>query len=479
LLERLEPRVLLASTPPSLVVGRTLSSYFVGQVQNSQETITYTVYNQQSDPETGVLLTTTLEPGVTFQSASQQPDISGQNLAWSFGTIQGFDRASVTLTVSLDSPTPIQLDTGAQAFATLDAGMVSASTPAAPLSTATPPDPSLLASTPDANTTDPYIQEKAAELGYDAQQIFNFLHTQIGYEAYAGSIRGARGTLWSSAGNALDIASLGVALMRASGIPAQYATGTISFGQAQGLILSMFPPSPQTVSYVAPGEPTSQPQNSFPVFEIETHYWFQFDTGSGMQDADPLLPGAAVGQTFTAATSTFAVVDDSLREKTEVQLQAEITSPGILGTTQATTTVLDHTFNDVDLVGRPLTIGHTVSQSARIHLHGRDEYVYAVHQDGRRGNAGPLAGRGVPGDPLPGDSDQLSLWHPGPDRPVPERHAHRSRRGRRDLLAHPLRSYRARRPPERRDPEHPDPGERPPRAEPVRRLHAQCPVRAQ
>ena len=117
---------MLDSSPPSIVVGRTLSSYFVGDIQNNQETITYTVYNEQADPETGVLLTTTLEPGVTFASASQQPDQSGQNLAWSLGTIQGYDRASVTLTVALASPSPTQLDSGAQAFATLDAGAVSA-----------------------------------------------------------------------------------------------------------------------------------------------------------------------------------------------------------------------------------------------------------------------------------------------------------------------------------------------------------------
>ncbi len=59
---------MLDSSPPAIVVGRTLSSYFVGGVQNNQETITYTVYNEQADPETGVLLTTTLEPGVTFVS---------------------------------------------------------------------------------------------------------------------------------------------------------------------------------------------------------------------------------------------------------------------------------------------------------------------------------------------------------------------------------------------------------------------------
>src|SRR5579862_4577754 len=97
-IEQLEERILLANTglPPNIVVGRTLSAYDVPDVQNQQLTITYTVYNEQANDETGVLLTDTLQPGVNFQTASQLPDQNGQQLAFSLGTIQGFDRASVT-----------------------------------------------------------------------------------------------------------------------------------------------------------------------------------------------------------------------------------------------------------------------------------------------------------------------------------------------------------------------------------------------
>ena len=113
--ESLEDRTMLDSggLPATIVVGRTLAtpstaasetttpSYFVGEVQNNQVTITYTVYNEQADPETGVLLTTTLAHGVTMAIASQQPDQSGQNLAWGLGTIQGYDRVSVSITVNV------------------------------------------------------------------------------------------------------------------------------------------------------------------------------------------------------------------------------------------------------------------------------------------------------------------------------------------------------------------------------------------
>jgi uncharacterized repeat protein (TIGR01451 family) len=295
--EVLEERIMLdAGLAPALVVGRTLSAYTTAAILNNQETITYTVYNEQANPISGVLLTDTLQSGVTFQSASQLPDQSGQKLAWSLGTINGFDRASVTLTVNLANPIPLQLDTGAQAFATLDAGPVSNSTPAATLRPGSLSDPNLLASTPDANTIDPFIQEEAAKLDYDPQQIFTFLQTQMGYNSYTGSLRGARGTLWSDAGNALDVASLGVALMRASGIPAQYVNGTLSKDQAQQLILSMFPASDQTGGFIPAGTQTADPANDPQLLsQTESHYWFQFDTGSGMKDADPLLAEATIG----------------------------------------------------------------------------------------------------------------------------------------------------------------------------------------
>jgi hypothetical protein len=79
--------------------------------------------------------------------------------------------------------------------------------------------------------------------------------------SYLGSVRGARGTLWSLAGNSLDTASVGVTLIRASGIPAQYASGTLSQSNAQELILSKFPASYQTVGYIPAGTQVSDPAN--------------------------------------------------------------------------------------------------------------------------------------------------------------------------------------------------------------------------
>ena len=104
--------------------------------------------------------------------------------------------------------------------------------------------------------------------------------------------------------------------------------------QAQTLILSMFPASYQTVGYIPAGTQVSDPANDQTVQadgetlqeETESHYWFEFNTGNGWVNADPLMPGAQIGQTFTAATGSFTEVAQSLRQTTEVTLTAEIYS---------------------------------------------------------------------------------------------------------------------------------------------------------
>src|SRR5262249_25770112 len=128
------------------------------------------------------------------------------------------------------------------------------------------------------------------------------------------------------------------------------------------LILSMFPASFQTIGFLPAGTPAADPANDPKLLaETREHYWLQFDAGEGFRDADTTFAGAQVGQTFTAAQGTFAEVPDALRHKTTVRLNAEIFTQlaaafGV-GDGLSTTTVLNHTFNTVDLVGRPLTIG--------------------------------------------------------------------------------------------------------------------------
>jgi uncharacterized membrane protein len=347
-----------------LAVGRTLSSFSVAEIPENRLTITYTVFNQQASTVTGVLLVTRLRPGVTFEAATPSPDRNGRELAWSLGTLSGFAAATVQLTVTLDTPIPLQLDNGARAFGILNARMERASASPAILRADALPQ-NLLRSTLDANTTDPFILAQAAALGNDPARIFAFVRDQIAFESYTGSLRGARGTLWSRAGNALDQASLLIALLRASGIPARYVQGTLPNNLARQLILSMFPASAQRLGFIPVGTAVSDPADSPQLLmEVREHYWVELDRGNGFEAADPTMAGAQIGQVFVPSERTFAEVVDTLRHKVTLRLQRELTTllSALFGApAQDMTPVLEETFNTVEVIGKPLTIGHFVN----------------------------------------------------------------------------------------------------------------------
>lgn len=227
-----------------------------------------------------------------------------------------------------------------------------------------PTSDDFLKSTPDANTTDEFIIQKAQELDNDPVKIFEFVRDQIGYESYKGSLRGARGTLWSMAGNALDQASLLIALLRASGIPARYVKGTIEDDLAKQLILSMFPPVCNVIGVIPESTLTSDPANDPELLgETREHFWVEMDTGGGFTPVEPAIKFAKIGEVFAPVSMNFAEVPDNLRHKVTVRLNAELTGAltGLVGLRNDPKTVLNETFNTVELVGKPLSLGHFVN----------------------------------------------------------------------------------------------------------------------
>ena len=91
---------------------------------------------------------------------------------------------------------------------------------------ATLPGPADLAQTPEVRFT-PEILLQAAELGDDPRAIFNFVRNSVEPTPTWGSIQGADACLQTLRCNAFDTASLLIALLRVSGIPARYALGTV------------------------------------------------------------------------------------------------------------------------------------------------------------------------------------------------------------------------------------------------------------
>ncbi|MFA7404234.1 MAG: transglutaminase-like domain-containing protein, partial [Pelobacteraceae bacterium] len=72
------------------------------------------------------------------------------------------------------------------------------------------------------------IKDLAAKLGYSPARIFEYVSNNIKLDPFYGSLKGSDGTLVSGSGGATDQASLLIALLRASNIPARYVKGFIS-----------------------------------------------------------------------------------------------------------------------------------------------------------------------------------------------------------------------------------------------------------
>ena len=88
------------------------------------------------------------------------------------------------------------------------------------------PLPADLSGNPDAPLQEAILQQAQA-LAYDAIRIYEFVRNEIETEYYAGAMKGALGALRQKSGNDVDQASLLIALLRASSLPARYVHGVI------------------------------------------------------------------------------------------------------------------------------------------------------------------------------------------------------------------------------------------------------------
>ena len=79
---------------------------------------------------------------------------------------------------------------------------------------------------------EPDLLAKASQLATPVA-IYEFVRNEIDFEPTYGSIKGAVGTLAAASGNAFDQASLLIALLRVSGIPARYQVGDILLTPSQ------------------------------------------------------------------------------------------------------------------------------------------------------------------------------------------------------------------------------------------------------
>ena len=219
-----------------------------------------------------------------------------------------------------------------------------------------------------ANAADPRIVTLASSLGNSPATIHNYLRDQIAIEIYTGSLRGARGTLASMAGNSLDRASLGIALLRASGFNARYAQGSLAGNLPATLINRMLGVNPLRVLGCF------NPRGLFPASDSDLlnaagseHFWIEYESSPGTFTAmDGSFVAATLGQTFATATQRFTDVPLALRHTVRLRLEVEtfVQAAAAFGLGIGTTTVLDRSFDTVDLVDKPITLSHFLAINA-------------------------------------------------------------------------------------------------------------------
>ncbi len=216
------------------------------------------------------------------------------------------------------------------------------------------------------SATDPYVVAQAAALGNNPSQIFAFVRDQIGVEIYAGSVRGARGALWTRAANSLDRASLLVALLRASGFQARYVRGELGYldQTSKTLIGRLFPFRSRLAGCPPTGAILDNPEfDGILNIDVRPYFWVEY--GPSWTPLDPNLLANTAGQSYQTALERFESIPESLRQKITFRLKAETyaLANSLFKLGPGSSTVLEKTYNTAELVGRPVSVGNFVTET--------------------------------------------------------------------------------------------------------------------
>ncbi|CAG0937730.1 hypothetical protein TFLX_06680 [Thermoflexales bacterium] len=353
-----QPPAIIPQLPPGATLTDTVQAWQSVDLRNDPNAI----HN--------VLLVDSFASGVVIASSMPRADYRNEQYTWNLGDIAPLDSVTVTIVMQVPASSgAVSLDTGATAWGTLQDHVVSAQAcPIMLLSNAIEGQSvnAYLRTTLDAGSADEYVIKRAGQMCPDpVAKSFEYVRS-LGYEAYKGSLRGARGTLWSEAGNSLDKSSLLIATLRSNGVPARYRHGTLSDERAQELILSMFPPKPRVVGYFPTeveaqrADPAHDPKL---LAEAKDHWWVEAYQNGTWIAMDPSFSYAAPGQTFTQPEGDSLIeVPDQMRHKVTVSLKTErYDLLTYLLARFVYVTPLTTTFNTAELVGQPLTFKQLVS----------------------------------------------------------------------------------------------------------------------
>lgn len=255
----------------------------------------------------------------------------------------------------------------------------------------------------------PDLDQLLWSLAFDPQQIFRFVADQIAYEAYSGVLRGAKGTFWSLAGNAVDQALLLAAMLTQAQVTVRFAAGPLNDAAASKLLASLRINESAVRTQAArvnagsrpkfdqyPGLTPAQraavqspaalrthlldrakteltdglttikaalaakaialptPALALPARERSQHVWVQYADGPRWVDLDPSMPGAEAGQAYAKQTATWDAIPDELFHRVRFRAIVEKN----VGGTATREDAFVHEVHAADLVGVPVVFAH-------------------------------------------------------------------------------------------------------------------------
>ena len=339
----------------SLTISPVLSTYIQTSDTDMEVWLNVTISNLINSTLENVLVHDIFTDKITILSSTPLYSMNGSEIAWSMGDFRPYESKNITMKINVDASSTsfTAIDSGFSVFGTLRGGPIYSYADGIVMLPSTFGE--FLINTVDADITDTYIVSQAQILSNNPEEIFEFVRDQVEYESYNGSLRGARGTLWSMAGNSMDQSSLLVALLRSNGIPARYAHGTLPNSEAKELIASMFVFPDNVIGSVPEGAETADPVNDTNLLaEVTNHTWVEFYSGDEWVSLDPSFERANRGNSFTTVYDRFAETPDAMRHKVTFKLKVEKDR-------SSNSYPLTYSASTAEIYGKKIALGHDVS----------------------------------------------------------------------------------------------------------------------
>jgi hypothetical protein len=225
------------------------------------------------------------------------------------------------------------------------------------------------------------IEAVQKSLGRTPEALFTYVRDHVRYLPYPGLMQGARGTLLSLSGNALDQSLLLVALLTSAGHEARLVTGSLDRAQTETLVKAAFVwrygDSGQRPAWAeelaqeikaqldvilgamkANGSVRlpldAQAEEAARVMDIlRTHWWVQWHRDGSWVDLDPSFPDAAPGRAV-GRNARAGSVPDELHHKLTVRVKVKEQ----VGRDKKDRVLLVQTFPTADLMGEPIYLTH-------------------------------------------------------------------------------------------------------------------------